>query len=55
MNGKYLISQGICEFITLEVSGNNRVGIMDEKYLLVSKDLDFFGDKMVFEGLRVAV
>ncbi len=40
---------------TLEAPGNNGAGITDEKYLLVSKDLDFLGDKIVFEGLKVAV
>ncbi|MCK4794608.1 MAG: hypothetical protein KAV87_63345 [Desulfobacteraceae bacterium] len=29
--------------------------IVDEKYLIVSKNLDFLGDKIVFEGLKVAV
>jgi len=40
---------------TLEAPGNNGAGIIDEKYLLVSKNLDFLGDKIVFEGLKVAV
>ena len=40
---------------TLEAPGNGGAGIVDEKYLLISKNLDFLGDKIVFEGLRVAV
>jgi hypothetical protein len=40
---------------TLEAPGSGGAGIEDEKYLLVSKNLDFLGDKIVFEGLRVAV
>jgi len=40
---------------TLEAPGANGGGIEDEKYLIVSKNLDFLGDKIVFEGLKVAV
>ena len=40
---------------TLEAPGNGGAGITDEKYLLISKNLDFLGDKIVFEGLKVAV
>ena len=40
---------------TLEAPSNSGAGITDEKYLLISKNLDFLGDKIVFEGLRVAV
>ena len=37
------------------MQSNNGAGITDEKCLLVSKSLDFLGDKIVFEGLKVAV
>ncbi|MCK5612713.1 hypothetical protein KAR91_63155, partial [Candidatus Pacearchaeota archaeon] len=40
---------------TLEAPGNSGAGITDEKYLLISKNLDFLGDKIVFEGLKVSV
>lgn len=40
---------------TLEAPGPMGAGITDEKYLLISKNLDFLGDKIVFEGLKVAV
>ena len=40
---------------TLESPGNNGAGITDEKYLITSKNLDFLGDKIVFEGLKVAI
>ncbi|MCK5610639.1 hypothetical protein KAR91_52690 [Candidatus Pacearchaeota archaeon] len=39
---------------TLEAPGPMGAGITDEKYLLISKNLDFLGDKIVFEGLKVA-
>ncbi len=41
--------------IRLKISGNNGDGIRNEKYLLISKNLDFLGDKIVFEGLRIVV
>ena len=40
---------------TVNAPGSGGVGITDEKYLLTSKNLDFLGDKIVFEGLKVAV
>ena len=40
---------------TLEAPGSGGTGIIDEKYLIVSKNLDFIGDKIVFQGLKVAV
>jgi hypothetical protein len=43
------------DITTLEAPGNNGTGIVDEKYLIVSKNLDFLGDKIKFIGLRVAV
>jgi hypothetical protein len=40
---------------TVNAPGAGGAGITDEKYLLTSKNLDFLGDKIVFEGLRVVV
>jgi sugar lactone lactonase YvrE len=39
---------------TLEAPGSSGGGIANEKYLLISKNLDFLGDKIVFKGLKVA-
>ena len=41
--------------IMLRALGNNGIEIENEKYLLISKNLDFLGDKIVFEGLKVAL
>lgn len=40
---------------TLEAPGNNGEGIVDEKYLIVSKNLNFLGDRIKFVGQRVTV
>lgn len=39
---------------TLEAPGSGGAGIIDEKYLITSKNLDFLGDRIVFKGLKVA-
>ena len=40
---------------TLNAPGNNGTGISDEKYLIASKNLDFLGDKIIFNALKVAL
>lgn len=40
---------------TVNAPGSGGAGIIDEKYLITSKNLDFLGDKIVFEGLKVSV